>query len=77
MYLQEYIRLHFVNNIRAGISVLAEIINMLRELLIENGWNKELPDEHLKQQDVNEFYTFLIDILNHPIRNPKNNNNRE
>ncbi|AYV82313.1 MAG: ubiquitin carboxyl-terminal hydrolase [Homavirus sp.] len=67
MYLQEYIKLNFIDNIRAGLSVTADVMSMLRELLIENGWKKDLIDEHIEQQDVNEFFTFLIDVLNGPL----------
>ena len=67
MYLQEYIKLHFVDNVRNGLSVMTDVIMMLRELLIENGWKKDLPEEYFEQQDVNEFFTFLMDILNGPL----------
>jgi uncharacterized UBP type Zn finger protein len=66
LYLQEYIKLNFVDVMRSNMSIMSDTIIMLRELLIENGWKKELYDEHFNQQDVTEFYTFLINIFNGP-----------
>jgi len=42
-------------------------MHLLRELLICNGWKMNEPDEHIEQQDVNEFFTFLMDIFEGPL----------
>jgi len=63
IYLQEYILKNFVNNVRRGKSVLQDTMHLLRELLISNGWKAI---EQIEQQDINEFYVFLMDILEGP-----------
>src|SRR5207245_2671771 len=35
-------------------------------MCIKNGWRYEKADEHMEQQDVSEFFTFLMDIFNGP-----------
>ena len=65
IYLQEYINV-IVNKIRNNTSILAEDMSMLRTLLIDNGWKTDQYEEYVAQQDVSEFYTFLINILEGP-----------
>lgn len=58
-YIQEFIMQKFVNRVRNGKSVSSEEINELRIILITNGWLDF--NSIFQQQDVNEFYTFLLD----------------
>jgi ubiquitin C-terminal hydrolase len=61
IYLQEYIKINFVNNIRENKSIFHDTIEMIRQLCLHNGWRKNTTnDECMNQQDVNEFYTFLM-----------------
>ena len=62
IYIQEYIKMEFIERVRNNKSVLFNVMNNLRYVLIECGW-KDL-DEFIDQQDVSEFYTFLADIFN-------------
>ena len=66
IYLQEFIKIQFVDCIRQDKSVLEDTINTMRQLLYENGWKKD-ETEIFSQQDVTEFYTFLVDIFNGPL----------
>jgi uncharacterized UBP type Zn finger protein len=62
IYLQELIREHFVEKVKRNISVLGEDINIIRNFANACGWRKE--DDLFDQQDVNEFYTFLMNAFN-------------
>jgi len=65
LYIQEYIKENFINLVRKNKSVVASDMEMFRILVFQAGWrkNSNLPDEEMNQQDVNEFYIFLMDIL--------------
>lgn len=65
LYIQEYIKENFVNMVRKNKSVVASDIEMFRILVFQAGWckNSISPEEETSQQDVNEFYIFLMDIL--------------
>jgi len=65
IYLQEYIKEKFVNIVRKKNSVVAEDINMIRTLCFQLGWRNtgNLDDEYINQQDVNEFYIFLMEMF--------------
>jgi len=65
LYIQEYIKENFINLVRKNKSVIASDMEMFRILVFQAGWRKSSnsPDEELSQQDVNEFYIFLMDIL--------------
>jgi ubiquitin C-terminal hydrolase len=65
IYLQEYIKEKFVNLVRKKNSVIAEDINMIRTLCFQLGWRKDgnIDDEYINQQDVNEFYIFLMELF--------------
>lgn len=64
IYLQESIKNNFIYKIRKGYSINTEIINTIKNICINCGWLKHMPDEHDAQQDINEFYTFLMEIFN-------------
>lgn len=69
MYLQEYIRVHFVERVRNNKSVNEDIMNLIRILCVQIGWRSEVirnDDEFFGQQDVNEFYTFLMNKFDGP-----------
>jgi hypothetical protein len=68
IYLQEYIRLNFVEYIRNNKSVLEDSINTIRDLCTKCGWI----NDKLQQQHVHEFYTFLLDQFNAPKIETKN-----
>lgn len=65
IYIQEYIKENFVKPVRNNKSVTASDIDMLRTLIFHSGWRKNsiLPDEETNQQDVNEFYIFLMEMF--------------
>jgi len=63
-YLQDIIKIKFVDNVRKNISVSAEIMNEIRNYCNICGWKNENINEIINQQDVNEFYTFIIDAMN-------------
>lgn len=69
IYLQEYIKGNFVNSVRNNKSVLSVDIEMIRTLCFQLGWRKnnlnssQQNEEYTKQQDVNEFFTFLTEIF--------------
>lgn len=59
LYLQELIKCKFVETVRNSRSVLSESINEIRNYAHVSGW---LDSENLcGQQDVNEFYSFIIE----------------
>lgn len=63
IYLQEYIRENFVNNVRKNVSVSSHDIDMIRTLCFQLGWRKNDSEEYIKQQDANEFYCFLMELF--------------
>lgn len=64
IYLQEYIKENFINLVRNNKSVIFDDIEMIRTMCFQLGWRQNaLADEYTNQQDVNEFYTFLMDIF--------------
>jgi len=63
LYMQEYIRINFIDQVRSNKSINEETMNTIRLLCMQNGWLNNDMDEFFKQQDVNEFYAFLIDVL--------------
>ncbi|AYV77301.1 MAG: ubiquitin carboxyl-terminal hydrolase [Barrevirus sp.] len=66
-YLQEYIKERFVKAIRSNKSVLRDDIEMIRVICSQIGWptlqTKDKQDAHLDQQDVTEFFCFLLDTF--------------
>lgn len=61
IYFQEYIKENFVSSVRNGKSVLKDDMEMIRTMSIHLGWkNKE---DYMLQQDVTEYYSFLMDIF--------------
>ena len=63
IYLQEYIKEKFVNVVRNEKSVLSDDIDMIRTLCFQLGWRNTSQDEYINQQDVNEFFVFLMEIF--------------
>ncbi len=66
IYLQEYLKVHFVNQVRNNMSVTGDVMDMIRILCAHVGWRSDMIDESdneelYNQQDVNEFYTFLLE----------------
>lgn len=61
MYLQEYIKERFVNSIRNNKSVLKDDIEMIRVMCSHLGWQNH--EEYINQQDVTDFYCFLMDTF--------------
>jgi len=62
VYLQEFIKSTFVDQVRGGKSVLRETMDTMRYILLNCGWLDY--DGIISQQDVNEFFSFLCGILN-------------
>jgi len=61
IYLQEYIYECFVQQVRKNNSILMDTIDTLRYICIRCGWI--CFEEVYEQQDVNEFYTFLMETF--------------
>lgn len=64
IYLQEIINQHFVRKIRESKSVSRDAMEQIRLYCSELGWKRDSPEEIFRQQDVNEFYMFLLEKLN-------------
>lgn len=62
IYLQEYIKNYFIDNIRKNKSITEDKINMIRTLIFQIGWKTD--NEFFNQQDIKEFYKFLMNKLN-------------
>lgn len=58
MYLQECVKEQFVNLVQNHKSVSIDNINFIKYMLLQNGWKTF--QELYEQQDISEFYTFLI-----------------
>ena len=68
MYLQDIMKVKFVDQVRRNVSVTADVMNEIRIYANVCGWKADCdPDELFEQQDVNEFYTFLLDVVNTPL----------
>lgn len=65
LYIQEYIKENIINIVRKNKSIVASDMEMFRILVFQAGWrkNSNSQDEEINQQDVNEFYIFLMEIL--------------
>jgi ubiquitin C-terminal hydrolase len=68
IYLQEFILQHFVLPVRQNNSVLQEQMEMIRSLCVQAGWIPRATTENqqdliFEQQDVSEFYSFLMEKL--------------
>lgn len=70
IYLQEIIKNKFVDQVRKNTSVLADVVNEIRIYANVCGWLANAADgynELFEQQDVNEFYSFLLNSINVPL----------
>jgi uncharacterized UBP type Zn finger protein len=81
-YLQELIKINFIEPLRKNISVSADIINEIRNYMFINGWKTDLPDELLEQQDISELYLYFLnnfdsENLTSIIKEPVTNDNHE
>ena len=65
IYLQEIIKNKFVDQVRKYNSIMADVINEIRLYAHECGWLSD--NELFEQQDVNEFYSFLLNTVNAPL----------
>lgn len=65
--LQYLIRAKFLDKVRAGTEVTEKDMNELRFGCHALGWMAKESTEILKQQDVNEFFGFLLDKLDGPL----------
>lgn len=64
IYLQEYIKEKFVNAVRNGKSILMDDMEMIRVMCSHLGWKNDVEkDEYILQQDITEYYTFLMGIF--------------
>lgn len=63
IYLQEFIKLNFIDLIRNNISVDKETMQTLKYLCFANHWRLDNHDEYDKQQDASEFYTFILELF--------------
>jgi uncharacterized UBP type Zn finger protein len=64
LYLQELIKTNFIEPVRKNTSISANTINEIRNFAFINGWKTNTPDEIFEQQDVTEFFTFLMNNFN-------------
>jgi uncharacterized UBP type Zn finger protein len=64
LYFQETIKYNFIEIIRKNKSITADTINGMRNYLFYYAdWLNNNENELLEQQDINEFYTYLINNL--------------
>lgn len=68
IYLQEFIKEKFIKMVRDNKSILSEDMTMIKTLCFQLGWrvtnsNTHYNEEFYRQQDVNEFFTFLMEIF--------------
>lgn len=63
IYLQELISEKFVKCVKNGKTILADDVNLIRALCCEMGWRSGKDDEFIEQQDVTEFFTFLMETF--------------
>lgn len=63
LYLQELIKVQFVDMVRHSKSVSHNTVDIIRNCCYEIGWRNESKNEIFLQQDVSEFYMFLLDKL--------------
>lgn len=62
IFLQELIKMKFVEPLRRHYSISENIMNEIRNYAVICGWCKD--DDYVdEQQDVSEFYIFLINLL--------------
>lgn len=64
IYLQEIIKTKFVERVRNGTSVLADVMNEIRSIANICGWLNH--EELMEQQDVNELFAFIANQTNLP-----------
>jgi hypothetical protein len=64
-YLQEIIKINFINPILKNYSIKNDVINEIRNYLIINGYQENLNIfDLIKSNKVDELYEFISDILN-------------
>lgn len=76
IYLQEYIKIHMIDNMRENKSVSSDSMEMIRNLCFNNGWMYEAItsiDDYMEQQDVNEFFIFLMNMFDNEMIKIKSN----
>lgn len=66
LYLQEMIKTNFVEPLRkdTSIAITSDTINEIRNYSFINGWKLSEPEELSEQQDVTEYFTFLLENFN-------------
>lgn len=64
IYLQEMIKLNFINPLRKNISITRNIINEIRNYSFLNGWINDEPEKILEQQSIIEYYLFIVKNMN-------------
>jgi ubiquitin C-terminal hydrolase len=63
-YLQELIKINFVEPIRKNYSITSDIINEIRNFLFINGLQTDDFNEIIKQQNIGKLYLYFIEHLN-------------
>lgn len=64
LYFQELLKYNFIDNVRKNKSITSDNINNIRNYMFFNiNWLNNKYEELLEQQDVSEFYTFLVDNM--------------
>lgn len=64
LYFQEMLKYNFIDHVRKHKSITSDNINSIRNFLFFNvNWLHNDYIELLEQQDISEFYTFLIDNM--------------
>jgi hypothetical protein len=62
IYVQELIREQFTDPLQRGFSIDKNIINEFRNYIFSCGWKNTI-DEILEEQDVGEFFQYMIDKI--------------
>ena len=71
IYLQEYIKHDFLGEVRANLSVLAEVGENIRNLSMHCGWHADLldktKDDYYSQRNVVDYFNFLLNLFRGPL----------
>jgi hypothetical protein len=65
VFLQQFIKINFVDKIRRKEKITMEQINIIRNMCQESGWKEN--ENIFNQQDASEFYNFIAQVFEFPL----------
>jgi ubiquitin C-terminal hydrolase len=63
IYLQECIKTTFVNPVKNNKNIQGETMDMIRNICFSLGWKNNNINEYYAQQDIGEFYEFIMNNI--------------